>query len=344
MNNTGTIKKGRFVNNFTTVPNSIFKDKNLSLRAKGLLCFLLSLPADWVVHKTNLHKDQKEGRDAVSKAFDELVLGRYIFVETIRSSGQFAGYNYLVYPEPYDTLPGADIPITDSQETADPVTDNPKTDNPKSVIQELLNTNSTNETEDKLSSCKQEDQPPGNDFLKNEIPEGQTPPGSGAPPEEKRQKLYPRFIDVYFKWHISENKFKPLLDDIQGKKAKELITYFKDLAKDSLLNFDNISNPTEEQIEDRVIKQWEYVFANWKKVDPFYQDGITLKDIRTNIGKIINNIKNGIAKDKSRPKEQQRQVINQGDAQATRIMQNIIARRNSNGDTQFGSVGLDPNE
>jgi hypothetical protein len=109
--------------NFVQIPNSIVQSKLLTLKAKGLLCYLLSLPEDWVVYKTKLHAELKEGRDATIEAFNELIEHGYIIqVQIVGESGRFE-YDYVVYNE-------AVKPVSGKAVNGNTVTDNPCTVNP----------------------------------------------------------------------------------------------------------------------------------------------------------------------------------------------------------------------
>lgn len=114
--NTGLIVKARLEVPFVQIPNKVLRDTNLSLKAKGLLSILLSLPADWAIYKTQLSTFSKDGRDATIAAFNELMDNGYIIgIKRINEKGQFAGHDYVVYNEP-----------------AIPIPENPKSDNPNS--------------------------------------------------------------------------------------------------------------------------------------------------------------------------------------------------------------------
>lgn len=96
------IKRAKKQGNFTTVYNEFIVDTRLSARAKGVMIWLLSKPDDWVVNKKHLYSQFKEGRDAIWKAFLELVeLGYIIPVEEVarKESGRFnkRSTGYLVY-------------------------------------------------------------------------------------------------------------------------------------------------------------------------------------------------------------------------------------------------------
>lgn len=116
------IIKAKSFGNFAIVSNSLARDKTLSIQAKGLFVVLASLPQDWVIYQTQLFEFSNNGRDAVMKAFKELIAAQYIFaVRKVNKSGHFKGWDYIVYPEKQNE---AQHPITEK-----PLTDNPKTDN-----------------------------------------------------------------------------------------------------------------------------------------------------------------------------------------------------------------------
>jgi hypothetical protein len=130
--NTGQIVKAKY-DKWTSVPNSMIQDKDLSWKAKGLLCYLLSLPDDWVIHKTELCNHSKDGRDATISGFDELDDAGYVLSVEIRNElGHFQGFNYIVYAS--------------KQVNQLPIPENPKSVNPISEKPEIQRKHSTNET------------------------------------------------------------------------------------------------------------------------------------------------------------------------------------------------------
>lgn len=86
--------------NFTTVSNDYLRDKKLSLKAKGILTVMLSLPEDWDYSVNGLVAICKEGRSAVESSLSELK--KYGYLEVIKlkpnesESGRFE-YIYNVY-------------------------------------------------------------------------------------------------------------------------------------------------------------------------------------------------------------------------------------------------------
>lgn len=93
------IRKAEHKRDYTCVSNEILQRKDMSMRAKGLLVYLLSLPADWELHKTELPKHFTDGRDAVFRAFEELEKLGYIQGKKFREKGRIQ-YQYTVYEEP----------------------------------------------------------------------------------------------------------------------------------------------------------------------------------------------------------------------------------------------------
>ena len=87
--------------NFTTINNEFIFNKNLSLKAKGLLCHLLALPNDWKLYVEEMEKWHKDGKKAIYTAFKELTECGYMKREQRRSKGKFEGYDYIVYEIPF---------------------------------------------------------------------------------------------------------------------------------------------------------------------------------------------------------------------------------------------------
>ena len=65
--------------NFTVMSNHHFKNKDLSLKAKGLLSLMLSLPEDWNYNMRGLASLSRDGIDSVRSAIKELE--HYMYVE-----------------------------------------------------------------------------------------------------------------------------------------------------------------------------------------------------------------------------------------------------------------------
>jgi hypothetical protein len=86
--------------NFTILDNSIFKNDTLSLKAKGMLCTLLSLPDEWEYSISGLATLCADGKAAVRSALNELEENGYFKRVERRENGQFKGYDYIIYEDP----------------------------------------------------------------------------------------------------------------------------------------------------------------------------------------------------------------------------------------------------
>lgn len=95
--------------NYTVMANYHFKEKKMSLKAKGLLSLMLSLPDDWNYSISGLVKLSKDGKDSVMSALAELEEFGYLNRERVTNSkGQFAGVEYNIYEEPQPEKPIAE--------------------------------------------------------------------------------------------------------------------------------------------------------------------------------------------------------------------------------------------
>lgn len=90
--------------NYTVMSNTHLRDKELSLKAKGLLSVMLSLPDNWDYSIAGLVAISKENETAVKSALNELRDNNYVVVtkeNPTKSNGGRIKYTYEVYEEPY---------------------------------------------------------------------------------------------------------------------------------------------------------------------------------------------------------------------------------------------------
>lgn len=87
---------------YTVMSNYHFKDKRLSLKAKGLLSLMLSLPDSWDFSLMGLTSICVESRDTIRKIINELKINKYLkVIENRDENGRFY-YEYIIYEKPYD--------------------------------------------------------------------------------------------------------------------------------------------------------------------------------------------------------------------------------------------------
>lgn len=130
---------------YTVMCNHHLKDSGLSLKAKGLLSMMLSLPDEWNYSTRGLAAICKEGVDAIGKALKELEQAGYIVRRQLRGAdGRICDTEYTIYeqPRPPDTaLPDTENPYLDIPDMEEPDTDNPAQLNTKKSNTKQSNTN-----------------------------------------------------------------------------------------------------------------------------------------------------------------------------------------------------------
>ena len=123
---------------YTVMSNHHLRNANLSLKAKGLLSMMLSLPEDWNYTTRGLAKICKEGVDAIGAALRELEGAGYIVRHQRRDkSGRITDTEYVIYEQPQ---PDLSQPDTASPDTENPDMVKPDTEKPAELNIEKSNT------------------------------------------------------------------------------------------------------------------------------------------------------------------------------------------------------------
>ena len=92
--------------NYTVMSNHHLRDKSLSLKAKGLLSQILSLPEEWNYTLQGLACINREQLDAIRQAVHELERAGYIVRTRERDSqGRLCGTEYCIYEQPLSDSP-----------------------------------------------------------------------------------------------------------------------------------------------------------------------------------------------------------------------------------------------
>jgi hypothetical protein len=86
--------------NFTTIPNSIIRNKNLSDRARFLFCYMASMSDDWKFYQGTMAKELGYTKDTLRKYVDELIETGYLQKEERRIKGKFDSFFYTINYEP----------------------------------------------------------------------------------------------------------------------------------------------------------------------------------------------------------------------------------------------------
>ena len=131
--------------NYTVMSNYHLNDKTLTLKAKGLLSLMLSLPDSWDYTTRGLASICKEGVDGICATVRELEAAGYIVRRRIRDmSGKVRGMEYMVFEQPQrpePEKPVQDEPTQEKPEWEKPVQAKPDTAKPAQENPAQLNTN-----------------------------------------------------------------------------------------------------------------------------------------------------------------------------------------------------------
>jgi len=84
-------------NGFTILANEILRRNDISARAKGVFAYVMSLPDDWKISKTELYRHFTEGKESLDTAFKELITAGYVVYEVLRSGQRISGHRYTFY-------------------------------------------------------------------------------------------------------------------------------------------------------------------------------------------------------------------------------------------------------
>ena len=159
---------------YTVMSNHHLRDTDLSLKSKGLLSMMLSLPEDWNYTTRGLAKICKEGTDSIGSALKELERAGYIVRNRLRDSkGKIVDVEYVIYETPHPPEP--DGPCEDEPDTEHPDTENPDMDTPGLENRPQLNKDKSNPDKSKKIYQVRKDQ-----ILSYQAP---NPPGARIGPD-----------------------------------------------------------------------------------------------------------------------------------------------------------------
>ena len=181
---------------YTVMSNYHLRDKNLTLKSKGLLSMILSLPDEWNYTTRGLAAICKEGVDAIGSALKELETAGYIVRRQLRgANGRITDTEYIIYERPHpreDSTPDMPAPGTDSPDTENPDMVPSDMDTPYLEMPAELNTKESN-TQKSITYGSSTDS----------IPFRET--AAGGPPEAKRREAAPMSEIESYRALILEN-------------------------------------------------------------------------------------------------------------------------------------------
>ena len=181
---------------YTVMSNHHLKDTSLSLKAKGLLSLMLSLPDDWNFNMRGLSSICKEGLEAIGNALKELEKAGYMVRNQLRgANGRITDTEYIIYERPQEPAPadpdtaGPDTPPPDTTlpypgnpDVVEPDMADPSAENPA-----LLNTKKSNTKKTNTQRPNTHSFPP---------PAPSTPPAAPVAPVEGMKEIFERREDI----------------------------------------------------------------------------------------------------------------------------------------------------
>ena len=130
---------------YTVMANHHLRNTKLSLKAKGLLSLMLSLPEDWDYTTKGLAKICKDGVDSICSTVNELEEHGYVIRERIRNAkGQLTDIQYTILEQPKPPQPGQGKPKQEKPEQGNPAQLNTKKSSNQGLNTDLSNTEVSN--------------------------------------------------------------------------------------------------------------------------------------------------------------------------------------------------------
>lgn len=215
--------------NYTVMSNHHFKNKKMSLKAKGLLSLMLSLPDTWDYSVSGLVTLSKDGKDSVMSALKELENHGYLRrTRTTDEAGRFSGIVYDIFEEPQEDSPISENPTSASQQS----------DKSNSENRAQLNTNSIKDLPNQITDESNTYEETYNELL-------------SAVSDNEVRELYLEYIEMRkdIGSPLSQRGLKMLIDRVD-----RLSNYQKDM-KLKLL-------------ETAIIKNWKSVYLPSNEPEP----------------------------------------------------------------------------
>ncbi|MFR0735842.1 MAG: DUF6017 domain-containing protein [Oscillospiraceae bacterium] len=122
---------------YTVMSNHHLRDMSLSLKAKGLLSLMLSLPENWDYTMKGLARICKDGIDSISGGIRELEEHGYLIRERVRgANGQLGSIEYTILEQPKEPTPAQEKPIRENPVQVNPTLVTPVQEEPAQLNKE----------------------------------------------------------------------------------------------------------------------------------------------------------------------------------------------------------------
>ena len=113
-----SVARTHHTKDFTCMSNYHFKDRSISLKAKGLLSLMLSLPDTWDYSIAGLASLSNDGETSVRTTLKELEEHKYLTRTPVREDGKIIDWEYDIYEKPFD------LPLVENPQVEIPLVEN----------------------------------------------------------------------------------------------------------------------------------------------------------------------------------------------------------------------------
>ncbi len=201
---------------YTVMSNHHLRNEDLSLKAKGLLSLMLSLPEGWDYTTKGLARICKDGIDSICAGVRELEEHGYVIRERVRNeNGQLGSIEYTILEQPQTPPPKREKPKRENPILDKPILEKPEQENPAQ-----LNTNISNKD---LSSTE----------ISNPIQSNPpTPTGRSAPSQARMGKDRIRARETYKEIVYENIDYEILITD--QKMDREMLDEIAELIVDTV--------------------------------------------------------------------------------------------------------------
>ena len=174
---------------YTVMSNHHLRNRELSLKAKGLLSQMLSLPEDWDYTLAGLSLINREKIDAIREAVRELEKAGYIVRSRERDEkGRLRGAEYVIYEQPQPPtldLPTLENPTLDNPTLEKPTQEKPTLENPMQLNKDIKKTDLPKKEKSNTDLSSTHSIPI---HSLNPLPYGEDEDEAAEPPERKRKE------------------------------------------------------------------------------------------------------------------------------------------------------------
>ena len=268
-----SIFRQKLTRNFTTIPNDLLKNPELSWKAKGIHAYLLSLPETWIVRLNHLKSISTDGYDSTVAGVHELLDKKYLWRRPCCGENP-GGWEYYVYqyPQLEDPFRSSDSPTREIPDSGKPMTNKDRLSKVNKEYKENLLTSLKEEEESSAMASHSSEvvtQPnlfPTNPSeanasgsatakLNSADGNGTTPPIPLAPPRTKRATQIEKPSGV------SEQVWNDFIALRKAKRAPLSATALSVIAKEA----EKAAMHIEEALTECVTRGWQSFKAEWIK-------------------------------------------------------------------------------